>query len=201
MSHDKHQEFFDRLAEEWDLHYAAEDLERLSHIVGGIKIEPGSDILDLGCGTGILFDMMRRRVGTEGSITGVDFALQMALKAHRNFPFENVSVVDCDASRLPFTDHCFDLCVAFGSFAHFSDKAAAIEETHRVLKPGGRFYIIHLTSSKDLAAAHRRVGGAVEHDEIPTRERLTNMFESSRFKDVSIEDHTGLFLVTAINSD
>ena len=42
--HDKHQEFFDKLAAEWDLMYTAEDLERLSNIISKIDIKEGMDI-------------------------------------------------------------------------------------------------------------------------------------------------------------
>ncbi|HKK21203.1 MAG TPA: methyltransferase domain-containing protein, partial [candidate division Zixibacteria bacterium] len=83
MSHDKHQKFFDDLAAEWDLMFTAEDMERLTHIVEKLKVNSGMDILDLGCGTGILFDMLRRMVGDSGSVTGVDFSYEMAQKAHR----------------------------------------------------------------------------------------------------------------------
>jgi demethylmenaquinone methyltransferase/2-methoxy-6-polyprenyl-1,4-benzoquinol methylase len=198
--HDKHQEFFDALAAEWDLMFTAEDLERLSYIVGNLGVKKGMDVLDLGCGTGILFDMLRRKVTETGSVTGVDFSYQMAQQAHRNFPFPNVNVVDADATRLPFADSSFDMVVAFSAFPHFSDQQTAISETHRVLKNNGRFFIIHLISSKELNEVHHRIGGAVGHDTIPPEKRLRSMLNSSKFNDISIEDHSGLYLAIAVNS-
>ncbi len=64
--HDVHQEFFDRLAAEWDLSFTAEDLERLTRVVNRLQIVVGSDILDLGCGTGIMFDMLSGKSETKG---------------------------------------------------------------------------------------------------------------------------------------
>jgi ubiquinone/menaquinone biosynthesis C-methylase UbiE len=197
MSRNKHQEFFDSAAADWDLKYAAEDLERLSHIVDRLGIKRGMDIVDLGCGTGVLFDMLRRKVGPKGSVTGIDFALQMAARAHRNFPFDNVNVVDADASGLPFADRSFDIAVAFASFAHFADKERSIGEIHRVLRPGGHFYIIHLTSSRKLAEIHQRIGGVVRDDAIPAEERLQKMFASCCFSEIVIEDQPGLYLAKA----
>jgi len=198
--HDPHQAFFDLLAAEWDLMFTAEDLERLSHIVDQLDVQPGQDVVDLGCGTGILFDMMRRKVGSEGTVTGVDFSLQMVLKAHRNFPFSNVTVVDADVLALPFCDDSFDLGVAFAAFPHFSDKQLAVDEVHRVLKDGAKFYIIHLTSSKELSAIHHQIGGVVAHDEIPPEDGLIKIFHNSKFTDVTIADHPGLYLATAITA-
>ncbi len=198
--HDPHQEFFDALAAEWDFNFTAEDLERLQRIVDRLEIKEGMTVLDLGCGTGILFDMVRRKVGKSGSITGVDFSFQMAQKAHRNFPFDNVNVVDADAINLPFADSTFDAAVAFASFPHFSDQKRAVEETHRVLKNDGPFYIIHLSSSKELSEVHQRVGGVVERDQLPPEEQMTAILNDGKFRDVSIEDHPGLYLARAKNS-
>ncbi len=198
--HDQHQSFFDQVAAEWDLMFTAEDLERLQHLVEGIGVGKGMDILDLGCGTGILFDLLRRKVGDKGTVTGVDFSLKMAQTAHRNFPFSSVNVVDADVGMLPFRDQRFDMAVAFASFPHFADQQTALHEAHRVLKSSARLYIIHLLSSKQLAEMHYRTGGAVAHDELPTRERLQTMFAASHFDDVRIEDNRNLYLASAMNS-
>ena len=196
---DPHQEFFDALAAEWDLSFTAEDLERLSHLVDSLGVEAGMDILDLGCGTGVLFDMLRRKVGPDGSITGVDFSLEMARVAHRNFPFDNVNVVEADVCNLPFHDSVFDMGVSFASFPHFADKQLALKEIDRVLKPQSRLYIIHLQSSKDLEEMHKRIGGPVANDTLPNQNELRQMFAASCFTDVNIEDHPGLYLASAKN--
>ncbi|UCD64736.1 MAG: methyltransferase domain-containing protein [Candidatus Zixiibacteriota bacterium] len=196
---DEHQQFFDALAAQWDLLFTAEDLERLSHVVDCLGVRKGMAVLDLGCGTGVLFDMLRRHVTESGSVTGVDFSYAMAQKAHRNFPFTNVNVVDGDAASLPFADSTFDMAVAFSAFPHFSDQQKAVDETHRVLKAGARFYIIHLTSSRELSHIHHKAGGVVAHDQIPPESRLRNMLDSSKFADIVIDDVPGLYLASAVN--
>jgi ubiquinone/menaquinone biosynthesis C-methylase UbiE len=198
--HDPHQKFFDELAAEWDLSFTAEDLERLQHLVDSLEVRGGMDILDVGCGTGVLFDLLRRKVGSSGSITGVDFSIEMARVAHRNFPFENVNVVDADACCLPFVDSVFDMAVTFAAFPHFADQARALQEISRVLKTGATFYIIHLQSSADVAATHKRIGGVVAEDRLPSEDELRSMLDHSHFSQVHIEDHTGLYLASATNT-
>ena len=143
---------------------------------------------------------MRRKTGVSGSVTGLDFSIEMAQAAHRNFPLPNVNVVDADVICLPFQENCFDMAVASASFPHFSDQQVAIDEIHRVLKEGARFYIIHLSSAEVVAKKHHQIGGVIEHDTIPPEDKLTQMLMQGHFRDISIEDHAGLYLATAINS-
>jgi len=199
MSHDQHQQFYNSLAAEWDLQFTAEDLERLSHLIEGLEITPGADILDLGCGTGILFDILRRRVGEKGTVTGVDFSIEMARKAHRNFPFDNINVVDADVSNLPFKDDSFDFAVSFSAFDNFADKLGVLHEVHRVLKANSRLCIIHLVSSKELSEQHHKQGGVLADDELPSAEKMAELFTDSHFRTVRIEDQPGLYMACAIN--
>lgn len=188
------------MAAEWDLDYTAEDLERLARLVDSMKVPSGAHILDLGCGTGILFDMLRRKVGAKGSVTGVDFSIQMIQRAHRNFPFSNINVVDADVSALPFADKTFDIGIGFRAFPHFGDKRKALAEIHRVLKPAAKLSVIHLVSSKQLAMHHHRQGGAVADDVLPTADEMRRMFAEAGFAQLAIDDHPNLYLATAINS-
>lgn len=199
MSHDKHQAFFDQLAAEWDLMFTAEDLERLEHLVTKLEIGEGQVCLDLGCGTGVLFDILRRRVGPGGSVTGVDFSFKMAQRAHRNFPFTNVNVVDADVTNLPFRDSQFDFAISFSAFDHFADKEKALAEVRRVLKDAARFCIVHLVSSRELSDEHSRAGGILIEDELPSADKMAEMFDQQHFKTIRIEDQPGLYWACAVN--
>lgn len=191
---DKKQKYFDSLAEDWDKDLTAEDLERLSHLLDRFDIGEGVKVCDLGCGTGVMFDMLRRRVGQSGYIVGVDFAPQVAHRAQQNFPFHNIGVVEAEASGLPFAPGTFDLVISFAAFAHFANKEGTICEAHRVLKPKGRMFVIHLLGSAELASYHHHIGGPVDHDILPDRNHLVNMFKECRFGRVDITDRKDLFL-------
>jgi len=191
---DKKQEYFDAMGDDWDRDLTAEDLERLSHIIDSVDIRPGLTVCDLGCGTGVLFDMLRRRVGEDGYIVGVDFAPRVAHKAHRNFPFHNIGVVEADVCCLPFCENVFDLVVSFAAFAHFHHKDKTIRQANTILKPGGRFVIIHLVGRDELARQHHQAGGPIDRDELPDAGELDDMFTRGRFSRYELTDNENLFL-------
>ena len=186
--------YFDSIGDKWDKNLTAEDLERLSHIIDKLNLNRGLKVCDLGCGTGVLFDMLRRRVGEEGFITGVDFAHRVVHKARRNFPFHNIGVIEADVCRLPFASSAFDLVVSFAAFAHFSHKDEAIHEAYRVLKPGGRVVVIHLAGREEIARLHHRIGGPIDHDELPNRRQLQEMLNRGRFNHNELTETENLYL-------
>jgi ubiquinone/menaquinone biosynthesis C-methylase UbiE len=195
---DKKQGYFDSLGDTWDHNVTAEDMERLTHIIDRIDIRPGATVCDLGCGTGVLFDLLRRRVGETGYVVGVDFAPRAAHRAARNFPFDNIRVVEADARYLPFRDGVFDLVISYAAFAHFSPKDDMLRQAHGVLKPLGRLVIIHLMGRTKLAEMHHRAGDAVANDDLPNRQELTDMLNRARFSHCEVTDMTNLYLAIGI---
>ena len=67
-------EYFESFADEWDKNFTAEDLEILAFFLESFNIKVGHRIVDLGCGTGVLFDNLRRKVGPSGMVVGIDFS-------------------------------------------------------------------------------------------------------------------------------
>lgn len=191
---DEKQKYFDTVGDDWDKDLTAEDLERLEHIIDKFGLREGLKVCDLGCGTGVMFDMLRRRVGERGVIIGVDFAPRVAHQAQKNFPFHNIGVVEGDACCLPLEDETFDMVVSFAAFAHFSHKDETIHEAYRILKPNGRFVIIHLVGRDALAREHLQVGGPINHDELPDRSQLDEMFNRGEFVNHELTETNNLYL-------
>lgn len=191
---DEKQAYFDRIGHIWDTEHTAEDLERLSHIIDSLQLADGWKICDLGCGTGVLFDILRRKVGKSGCIAGVDFAPQVAQQARRNFPFKNIDLVIADAASLPFASGIFDIVVSFAAFPHFSKKDRVIKESHRILRSGGRLAIVHLTGSRELAMIHHHAGGPVENDHLPERKQMEEIFRKGDFVNVELTDTDNLYM-------
>ena len=95
----------------------------------------GDDVLDVGCGTGIVARAAARRLNGSGSSTGIDINNGM-LDVARQTP-EPVEWRHGPAERLPFTDHSFDRVISQFALMFFVDQAEAVAEMTRVTRPGG----------------------------------------------------------------
>jgi ubiquinone/menaquinone biosynthesis C-methylase UbiE len=194
---DKRKEYFESYTDEWDKMFTAEDFEILSFLIDSFNIQKGTKIVDLGCGTGILFDLLRRKVGKDGMIIGVDFCSKMSSKAKQNFPFETISEVNAEVENLPLRTDSFDSAISFAAFAHFTDPRKVMVEVSRVLKDSGAFHIIHLFSSQELEDYHHETGGPIADDRLPSRDDMMALFDHGNFTNVKITDHPGLYLASA----
>jgi len=105
------------------------------------QLDAGDSALDVCTGTGKLARLLRRRVGTTGHVTGIDFSENMLAIARRRV--DGVAFHAGDATRLDgVDDESVDaVTVAFG-LRNVVDRAAALRAAHRVLKPGGRYVIL-----------------------------------------------------------
>lgn len=191
-------QYFESFADEWDKNFTAEDLEILAFFLESFNIKIGNRIADLGCGTGVLFDNLRRKVGPSGLVVGIDFSRRMIHKAKLNFPFDNCMVIDADAENIPLKAGIFDMVISFAAFAHFSDKKKVIMEASRILKSGGSLIILHLLGSRELENHHHQAGEPVAMDLLPPREKMIQIFDEGQFVNASIIDQHGLYLASAI---
>lgn len=195
---DKRREYFESSAEDWDKEFTAEDLEILAFLIDSLDIQEGSHILDLGCGTGIMFDMLRRKAGSGGMVVGVDFSSRMVKKARKNFPFKNICEVDGDVENLPIRGESIDYAISLAAFAHFANLERVMDEVSRVLKSGGQFHVIHLLGSRELEKYHHEAGGPVADDHLPTRKEMLALFEHGHFINTKIADHPGFYHASGV---
>jgi ubiquinone/menaquinone biosynthesis C-methylase UbiE len=123
--HDKSVHFWDELTRE---------LCAASHLA------PGQRVLDLASGTGDPALTIAKRVGPTGHVVVTDLAPQMLEIARENAQragLANLSFAVVDAHTLPFAEGEFDRVTCRLGVMYFWDCRRALEEIHRVLKPGG----------------------------------------------------------------
>ncbi len=99
-------------------------------------VDYGHSVIDVGCGTGALAVAATNRVGPEGKVAGLDPNEEMLARARvKDVP---VDWYHGPAEQLPFEDESFDSVVSQFALMYFEDKPKALQEMHRVLKPGGK---------------------------------------------------------------
>lgn len=111
-------------------------------------IAPGESVLDVGCGTGTLAIAAKQRVGASGASAGIDASPEMIARAQGKARRAGVEVDFRNAvvEALPFADGTFDAVLATLMLHHLPDdlRRRAIREMRRVLKPGGRLFVVDL---------------------------------------------------------
>jgi len=142
---------FDRIAGVYDLMNSAMTAglhhQWRQRAVDRAEVEPGSDALDLCCGTGDLAFELRRRIGPDGRVVGCDFSEPMLELARRKSGELGLPVEFgwADALELPYGDASFDaVTIGFGA-RNLADLPRGLAEMARVLRPGGRLVILEIT--------------------------------------------------------
>lgn len=150
--------FFDHCAPSWD-----ENMIRSDAIIGKImeaaNIHEGMEVLDVACGTGVLFPDYRKR--NVSSLTGIDISPEMAKIARTNFPA--VTVICGDVEELDFP-HDFDAIMVYNAFPHFPDPAHLIATLSGKLKKNGTLTVAHGMSRAALQHHHSGEAATVSID-------------------------------------
>jgi arsenite methyltransferase len=119
-------------------------------------IEPGSTVLDLGCGAGTDLLIAAQLTGAGGRAIGVDMTaamLERAAAGARAMGLANVELHEALIESLPLDDASVDVVISNGVIDLIPDKDAVFDEIDRVLRPGGRLQladvVIHHEVSED----------------------------------------------------
>lgn len=118
------------------------------------KIPSDGTLLDLGCGTGAFVQKLGRR---SGETIAVDYSQAMLDEARRAVTELNIQV-DFRLGyleHLPVANDSIDTAVAHMVLHHIPDPVEAIREVHRVLAPGGTFWIVDLCKHNDATMQER----------------------------------------------
>ncbi len=98
-------------------------------------------LLDLGCGTGVYFDVLSpfsRRIDaidSSGDMTAI------AGRYCKESGLSHIQPITAGAGAIPFADESFDTVIELDVLHHLTDIDGALAEVYRVLKPGGRFFV------------------------------------------------------------
>ena len=166
-------EFFDRCAPTWDAEMIKSD-EIIGRILDNAEVSAGMDILDVACGTGVMFDYYLQRGAA--SITGIDISPEMAKIAAGKFAAEpRVQVVCGDVEEAQF-NRKFDRIVVYNAFPHFPDPRRLIKILSGMLKEEGRLTVAHGMSREAIDNHHKGAASKVSNG-LMSADSLKRLFD------------------------
>jgi len=114
--------------------------------VRALNLKPGDTVVEIGCGTGLNFPLLREEVGPGGRIIGVDLTDKMLERARARVEergWTNVELVERDAANYGFPDGVNSIISTF-ALTLVPEFDAVIRNGARALAPGGRWAIADL---------------------------------------------------------
>jgi ubiquinone/menaquinone biosynthesis C-methylase UbiE len=181
-----------------------------SRVADAAKIQPGQQVLDVGCGTGVLTLTIADRVGASGSAVGLDLNEGMLAVAKRKAP--DIEWRQGRAEELPFDAGRFDAVVSQFALMFFEDGRAAIREMFRVLRPGGHLALAvwdaleHSPGYQAMANLLQRLFGDRVADalrapfKLGDTGRLFSLFTDTGFPDIEITTLAGTARFPSVES-
>lgn len=142
--------FFDYCASSWDA-----DMVRNESVINTILdhggVSTGCTVLDVACGTGVLFpNYLQRNVK---SVTAVDISPEMARIAASKYPDRPIEVICGDIETISLTQR-FDCCMVYNAFPHFPDPEHLVATLAFHLAPGGTLSVAHGMSRERINHHH-----------------------------------------------
>ena len=107
-------------------------------IVSHYQLQVGEKVLELGCGTGSMWQGVSLPKNCHVTLT--DLFPGMLDAARENTVHLDADYQVCDVMEIPYAAHSFDVVIANMMLYHVQDIGKALQEIRRVLKPEGRFY-------------------------------------------------------------
>ena len=189
-------EFFDRCAPTWDAGMIKSDTI-IGKILDNAEVGPDMDILDVACGTGVMFDYYLQR--SVASVTGIDISPEMAKIAAEKYAGESrVQVICGDVEEYAF-DRKFDRIVVYNAFPHFPYPKRLIKLLASLLKEDGRLTVAHGMSREAIDGHHRGAASKVSNG-LMAAESLKRIFDAHFDVEVVISNRH-MYQVSGVKRD
>ena len=188
--------FFDRCAPTWDAEMIKNDAV-IGRILDNAEVGAGMDVLDVACGTGVMFDYYLQR--DVASVTGIDIAPEMAkIAAQKYAAEERVQVICGDVEEVTFGKK-FDRIVVYNAFPHFPYPKRLIKILAGLLKEDGRLTIAHGASREAIDNHHNGPASKVSNG-LMAAETLKRIFDAHFNVEVVISNRY-MYQVSGVKRD
>ena len=184
--------FFDALAATWDEELSPDEA-KMQRILDAAGVKAGSRVLDIACGTGVMFPFYLHRGAAH--ITGADISEKMASVCREKFRDDaRVEVLVADAETYAF-DAGYDVCMIFNAFPHFCNREALLDNLKKSIVSGGTLTVAHDWGRKALDKHHEDTASEVSSGLMPEKE-LAALFAQCGFADVYAYADEGIYIVS-----
>lgn len=188
------QTFFDACAPTWDRNMVRSE-RIIAKILDGARVGAGKTVLDVACGTGVLFSDYLARGAKH--VTAIDLSPAMADIARGKAGGRPITVLCGDVEQYRF-DTVFDCVVVYNAFPHFPDPAHAIAALEKLVAPRGTLTIAHGMSRARLMHHHSGSACAVSVD-LPDLDALAALLSPDFTPAVRISDDA-MYQLTAVKN-
>lgn len=189
-------EFFDRCAPTWDAGMIKSDAI-IGTILDNAEVGAGIEVLDVACGTGVIFDYYLQR--GVASVTGIDISPEMARIAGEKYAAESrITVVCGDVEEYSFGQK-FDRIVVYNAFPHFPNPKRLIKTLAGLLKEGGRLTIAHGMSREAIDGHHKGAASKVSNG-LMAADSLKKLFDAHFEVEIMITN-SRMYQVSGVKRD
>ena len=116
-----------------------------SELIELLNIQKSDKIIDVGSGTGDLINLILKK-NIYKTIYSVDLNEEMLKYGKKKFQNEDIKFIKANAEKLPFIENIFDKYIISFCLRNITDITKALEESYRVLKPGGLFCCLEFST-------------------------------------------------------
>ena len=184
--------------------FSTEEYPWFQWVFDRFDIPDNGRVLELGCGTGLLWRENLGRIPRSWTVTLSDASQGMLQEAEQNLLHTglNLAFRKVDAQSIPYEKDSFDAVVANHMLYHVPDLPRALSEIRRVLRPGGRLYATTngLKHMVELREVPRKldISTPIGGDQIAARFKLESGASelSPWFAEIEVECRNGVLVVT-----
>jgi ubiquinone/menaquinone biosynthesis C-methylase UbiE len=191
-------DYFDQCAEEGIFDgFSIQELPVVQEILDRMTLHPGDRIVEPGCGSGRLTEMLASLVGPEGKVLSFDISPKMVEQClARKLP-QNVEILRSGGEKLPAEDESFDAVICVNAFPHFENRDAALREFHRILRSNGVLWIAHTRSREWVNSLHSSSDEVIRTHLLPTENEFEVLLRENGFSLEFLDDLPDRYLLKA----
>lgn len=194
--------------------YGDDELKKLDLLFSETGDLSGKTILEPGCGTGRLTELLSEKTGKNGKVVALDISPAMVEAAKERFKkkefnneaakkrlkenaFNNVELFVAKIESFEAEPSTFDLILCHQVFPHIEDKALALKHFYHLLAPDGKVIVFHFIDFDEINNVHRKAGTVVEKDMMPEQPEMEKLFNEAGFTIKFIRNNENGYFLTA----